>query len=326
MQSRVAPHVPDGYPGVVVAVVDKSGHHVFTYGTVADGDTTAPNERTIFEIGSVTKTFTALMLADEVMKGNVALNTHVQALVPTHPIPERGRAITLLDLATHFSSLPRVPDDLPKDWGGRSRYTIDQMYAFLARCQLAADPGTGFAYSNLGYSLLGDAVATHASTTFPAWVDARIGTDLSMQDTRIWLTPEQAGRAAHGRSIDGARLDITLEASSSTITTGGLHTTAADMLRYLDAQLAITHSPLDSAIALSHQDQMKVSHDGQDDGAMALAWHRGVDGTFTKGGATGGFSSFVGFAPAKGVGVAVLTNAASNDTEALGADILSAIP
>src|SRR5208283_4407870 len=117
-----------------------------------DGDT-------VFEIGSITKVFTALLLADMAQRGEVALTDPVSKYLPKGvKMPGRnGHAIMLQDLATHTSGLPRLPSNMkPKDFmNPYADYTPELLYQFLSSYELPRDPGSKWEYSNLGAGLLG---------------------------------------------------------------------------------------------------------------------------------------------------------------------------
>ena len=121
--------------GIVVGVVDAHGRRIITYGKLENGDPRPLNGDTIFEVGSVTKVFTSLLLADMVQRGEVALTDPVAKYLPPEvKMPERGgRQITLVDLSTHTSGLPRVPSNFhPKDPANPyADYTVEQLYQFL---------------------------------------------------------------------------------------------------------------------------------------------------------------------------------------------------
>ena len=130
--------------GIVVGIVDASGRRIVTHGARAAGDTRPLDGDTIFEIGSMTKVFTALLLADAVERNEVALTDPVSKYLPeTVTVPERGRAITLQDLANHTSGLPRMPSNFaPKDGANPyADYSVEQMYQFLSGHQLGRDVG-----------------------------------------------------------------------------------------------------------------------------------------------------------------------------------------
>ena len=154
--------------GIVVGVVGPQGRRVIAYGHMSQGSARAPDGNTVFEIGSVGKTLTALLLADMVRRGEVALADPVARYLPRWNIPSRsGRAITLLDLATHTAALPFMPE---QSTAARrvpaAAYTVSDLRRFLAGYELPYDVGTTWEYSNVGYWLLGETLASRAGTEF----------------------------------------------------------------------------------------------------------------------------------------------------------------
>lgn len=151
-------------PGMVVGVTQSGRRSVVADG-VADTSGRLVDENTVVEIGSITKLFTALLLADMARRGETALDEPMAALLPPGTrVPERhGKLITLLQLARHTSGLPRLPPDVPPSspelYAG---YTEERLYAFLAGHKLARTPGDGFEYSNLGAGLLGHVLGLRA--------------------------------------------------------------------------------------------------------------------------------------------------------------------
>src|SRR5580693_8598518 len=109
--------------GIVVGVIEPHGRRVVAYGKLANGDPRTLDGDTIFEIGSITKVFTSLVLADMVSRKEVSLDDPADRYLPEHVrMPERsGQPITLLDLATHSSGLPTVPSNLNAD------YSVDNL-------------------------------------------------------------------------------------------------------------------------------------------------------------------------------------------------------
>src|SRR5271157_2778321 len=178
--------------GIVVGVIEPQGRREVAYGSLNQGDSRPLDGDTIFEIGSVTKVFTSLLLADMVQRGEVALTDPVARYLPSQvKMPERGgRQITLQDLATHTSGLPRLPSNLnPKDPANPyADYSVDQLYQFLSGYQLTRDIGSQSEYSNLGGGLLGHVLARPAGMDYEALVKSRICEPLGMKSTGITLT------------------------------------------------------------------------------------------------------------------------------------------
>jgi CubicO group peptidase (beta-lactamase class C family) len=281
---------------------------------------------TVFEIGSITKTFTAAILADMVRKGEVALSDPVQKLLPAGTvIPQRnGKQITLLDLATQSSGLARMPDNMtPKDNDNPyADYTVAQMYAFLAKYSLPRDPGATYEYSNLGVGLLGHALALRAGKSYEQLVIERVLTPLGMQQTRITLTPELGKRLAPGHTDTGrpiANWDLPTLAGA-----GALRSTVNDMLTYIHANADSTATKLGPTLAMAHIERHATPTPVT---TLGLAWHRtklpsGHTIVWHNGG-TGGYRSFTGYDEASGLGVVVLTST-SNSVDEIGMHLLDA--
>jgi serine-type D-Ala-D-Ala carboxypeptidase/endopeptidase len=188
--------------GIVVGIIEPTGRRVVSYGKLAKDDKRSLDGDTVFEIGSVTKVFTSLLLADMVQRGEVALTDPVAKYLPPEvKVPQRGgRQITLQDLATHTSGLPRMPSNFtPKDPANPyADYTVEQMYQFLSGYQLTRDIGSQYEYSNLGGGLLGHALARRAGMDYEKLVQSRICEPLGMKSTAITLSPEMKTRMAAG--------------------------------------------------------------------------------------------------------------------------------
>ena len=296
--------------GIVVGLIGPEGRRVIAYGHLEKGDPRPLSGDTVFEIGSATKVFTSLILADMVERGEVALDDPVaKYLPPGVKMPERnGRVITLVDLATHTSGLPRLPANLsPKDPGNPyADYSVDQLYQFLSGYQLTHDIGSQYEYSNLGGGLLGHVLARRAGTDYETLVRTRICDPLGMNNTRITLTPEMKSRLAvgHNQALDSVEnWDLPTLAGA-----GALRSTANDTLSFLAANLGYIKSPLAPAMAA----MLKVRRPtGQPGLEVAVAWHiwtmNGKEIVWHNGG-TGGYRSFMGFDPQARIGVVALSN------------------
>lgn len=295
--------------GIVVGLIDASGRRTVAYGGRAKGG--APvNGDTVFEIGSITKVFTSLLLADMVARGDVALTDPVQKYLPADvKVPQRGgRQITLADLATHTSGLPRLPENLaPKNpVNPYADYTVPQLYAFLSGYTLTRDIGARYEYSNLGVGLLGQALARRAGMDYEALVRARITGPLGMKSTAITLSPDMQARAAAGHT---GQLDPTPYWDLPTLAgAGALRSTANDMLTFLAAPLGYAKTPLAPALDAMLHERRPMPAAGME---IALGWHiltREGDPVIWHNGGTGGFRTFIGYVPKSGLGIVVLSN------------------
>ncbi|MGO8817000.1 MAG: serine hydrolase [Terriglobia bacterium] len=297
--------------GFVVGVIEPQGRRVVSYGSLNHGDPRPLNGDTIFEIGSVTKVFTSLLLSDMVQRGEVALADPVAKYLPPEvKVPERGgRVITLVDLSTHTSGLPRLPTNLkPKDPANPyADYSVEQLYQFLSSYQLTRDIGSQFEYSNLGGGLLGHALSRRAGMSYETLVRSRITQPLGMTCTGITLTPEMKARLATGHDDKLAAVpnwDLPTLAGA-----GALRSTANDMLTFLSANLGYIKSPLAPAMAAMLTVRRPLG--GPKGGEIGLGWlitKPADDEIVWHNGGTGGYRSFVGFNPKTRVGIVVLSN------------------
>ena len=182
--------------GIVAISFDSAREKIVTYGQ--SGSAVDQLDRdTVFEIGSITKVFTALLLTEMVTRGEVALDDPVSKFLPgTVKMPDRnGKQITLLDLATYTSGLPRIPDGIPASGDNPyAAYTVEQLYAFLSSYTLHYDPGTHYEYSNLGFGLLGHALALRAGSSYEDLLVSRVCEPLGLRDTCISLSNSNVAR------------------------------------------------------------------------------------------------------------------------------------
>jgi serine-type D-Ala-D-Ala carboxypeptidase/endopeptidase len=297
--------------GIVVGVIDPQGRRIIAYGYLAQGDSRPLNGDTVFEIGSVTKVFTSLLLSEMVQRGEVKLSDPVEKYLPsTVKVPQRdGRQITLVDLATHTSGLPRMPSNFtPQDPHNPYKgYSVEQLYQFLSNYKLTRDPGTQYEYSNLGGGLLGLALARRAGMDYGKLVEAWICKPLGMHSTGIALTPQMKARLATGHNAALKPVE-NWDLPPAFAGAGALRSTANDMLTFLGANLGITKTPLAPAMGAMLSVRRPTGMLGV---KVALGWHiftiNGKDIVWHNGG-TGGYRSFIGFDPKVRVGVVVLSN------------------
>ncbi|WP_173088308.1 serine hydrolase [Devosia sp. 1635] len=294
--------------GIATARVHNGEVQFAGHGVVAEGG--APvSETTIFEIGSISKLFTNLLLAQLVLDGAVSLHAPVANYLPAGTaVPSlAGREITLFDLATHSAGLPAIPPDLgvadPADpYRG---YSAEQLLAFLTGYTLLREPGSQFEYSNTGAALLGLALEHTGGKPYADLVHERILEPLGMTETG--LVPVDPGRFATGHDRAGNAVphwgfDVFAPA-------GGYCSTAADLTRFVQAASGAVVTDLAPAFALMLAEQRPAGSPNMRIGlgwmvlngpTGPLIWHNGI---------TGGFNSFIGYAPESKAGAVVLANA-----------------
>jgi len=297
--------------GIVAGVIDAGGSRTIAHGRTRRRGRTPVGDDTVFEIGSITKVFTSLVLADMVLRGETTLDEPVRALLPVGAVvPSRGgREITLRDLATHTSGLPRMPSNFaPADPDNPYvDYGPDQLLAFLAGHQLSRDIGERHEYSNLGAGLLGYALSLRAGRDYETLVRERITAPLGMHDTVITFTPSLRKRLAHGhdaRMRPVANWDMGALAGA-----GALRSTARDMLKFLAAVLGLADAPICAAIRAQLAAPRLATE--SPNMTVGLGWHIKSDdhGTVVwHNGGTAGYRAFAGVDLARGAGVVVLTN------------------
>ena len=306
--------------GILVATIDSNGQHVYGYGLTAKKDGKTPAADTVFELGSVTKIFTASVLAQMADKMEVDLSSPVDALLPGMKIPsDGGNKIWLIHLADHTSGLPPQPTNLvsPKLDNPYFGYGQSQFEKFLATFMLPRMPGDRYEYSHVGYGLLGQAIARKNNKSYEQTIVDRLCTPLEMNDTRITLTPDMQSRLARGYTADGDAVDLwdcpPLEGAL------GLRSTASDLLKLASAHLELTKTPF--AAAFKSMQQRQSDADRQND--MGIGWQIGRRiNVLWHPGETGGCHVFLALLPKDKSAVIVLANSATGLVDILGINLV----
>lgn len=300
--------------GIVIGVVEPGGRRIVAYGTMAAGEKRAVDGNTVFDIGSVTKVFTALLLADMVQRGKMALGDPAAQYLPAEDVtlPERaGRKITLTDLATHTSGLPLRATNLPSkdELNPYAGYSVDLLYRFVSSFTLTRDIGSQYEYSNVGYGLLADVISRRAKLSYRECLRTRITEPLGMHDTAVELTPAMKGRLAAGYSIELAPVR-NWEWGPALEGAGALHSTTNDLLRFMEALLGYTNSSL--SLAMKAMSETRRPGGIEPSTHIALAWNVLVNHEHEiiwKNGSVGGYRTFLGYDPKARIGVVALANA-----------------
>ena len=280
--------------------------------TVAFGSGGTPRDAAErqFEIGSVTKVFTALLLADMVRRGEARLDDPVARYLPfTFDGPKRcAHPMTLLDLATHYSGLPRLPDDLHAADPADPYASFDRrdLYRYLSHYEFGTCPGARYEYSNLGTALLGHVLALRLGTTYERALQTRILDPLALRHTG-WSSRE-ANRVpdtlVDGHDGDGGRVahwnyDVLSPA-------GGLRSTVGDLL-----VLAAACLPGARGVVADDCRIARVPRRAADGDRIGLIFSTDArDRTVWKGGRTAGFAAFLGVQPDARTAVVIVANEA----------------
>lgn len=293
--------------GIVVGLIDGDAVTYFSYGKTSLENGTPVNEHSVFEIGSISKVFTTTLLADQILEGTMKLSDPIANYLPKEvKVPSRnGKEITLKDLATHSSGLPRMPDNFApaNPYNPFADYTVKQLYAFLSGHELKRDIGESYEYSNLGMGLLGHILEQHTNKSFEEQVKDKIANVHGMGDTRLVFTPAMEERLAKGHTQGRAteNWDIVSLAGA-----GGLRSTASDMVKFIQANMATGTLPIHKAMKMSHG---AAYENATQNFVMGLGWHYANNGAIIwHNGATGGYSAFSGFIKGTQKGVVVLSN------------------
>lgn len=324
VKSHIKARVDEGFnPSIALAYVDAKATLYFNYGTTEVKNGTLVDENTVYEIGSISKVFTTILLADEVVKGRMKLSDPISKYLPsTIKIPTRNaKEITLKNLATHTSGLPPMPNNFkPANPSNPfADYTVKQLYAFLSTHKLTRDIGVKYEYSNLGMGLLGHILELHTGKTYQDLVANRITKPLKMNCTAVVFTDAMKEKLALGHNNE---LEVVSNWDIKTLAgAGAIRSTTSDMVKFIKANTSTNNTTLNKAMKLSHK---MAFYDESKNFNIGLGWHFANNNTITwHNGGTGGYRAFAGFLNDTNKGVVVLTNTTSS-VDAIGLKLLDA--
>ena len=312
--------------GVVAAFLDGDRRSVTAYGQAGSANNRPLDGDTVFEIGSITKVFTALLFADMVLRGEVTPDDPAAKFLPASvKMPDfEGAPITLLDLATYTSGLPRMPSNFaPKDTGNPYiDYTAERLYDYLSNHKLGFKPGKHYEYANLGFGLLGHILELRGGKSYEELVVARICAPLGMDDTRITLSTSMQQRLSRGHNTGLAPVanwDFSALAGA-----GALRSTANDLLKFLQMCLEPREGPVAAAQKLALAER-RPRADQRDVASGWFVASRFGDELVWKDGGTGGYATFIGYSTRTRRNCILLSNAADYASNtALGTHLVNA--
>ena len=298
---------------LTIGVFEQGHHYIKGFGKFSDTDDSVPAPGTIYEIGSITKVFTGIVLAELVNDKTVNLDAPIRLYLPQevgNQLNPAVQSITLQQLATHTSGLPRLPESFLAGIKDINNPYLDctaqKMYAALAEITLLSEPGQSYEYSNFGMGLLGHLLSLKTCQPYEQLVREIICEPLGMTETAIHLTPQQQQCFTPGHSADGTQTsnwDFDVMAPC-----GAFRSTSQDLLKFLQANISTANTEMAAILGRSQARYF----DENETLSMGLAWHISTlpngQVLYLHNGGTGGYTSFIGFDKTKQTGLAILSN------------------
>lgn len=325
---------------IVVGLVDPNGTQFYGYGNMSNANPITVDKDTIFAIGSITKVFTTILLADMVNSGLVNLDDPIEKYFPpsVKAPTYNGQKITLENLATHTSGLPEFPGShCVSNFNGTDdedslqarlffiecdkNYTFDQLYQDLSNTTLTSEPGLKFEYSTFGISLLGHILALKSGISYDRLLEERILNVLGMNSTSIVLSDAQKSRLAIGH-LNGKELPF-WNTSRPIAPAGGLHSSVADMLKFASANLGLIDTKINTAMKESHiiihDSRLGKAFSNNYTAYVSLGWiiatDFGIQIVEHNGETADGYNSFIALNTSKERGIVIIASASSIDID-----------
>lgn len=294
--------------GVSIGVLVNDKRYFYNYGEAEKGSGTAPKQSTIYEIGSISKTFTATLLADAVSRGKIKLEDPVNKYLPDSvpAIAYNGTPVTVLSMINHSSGIPRMPGNFDFDAALNDPYKDyddKKLFSFYKTFSPTRKAGDDYEYSNLAVGTVGVILEKVNNTQYENLLFKTICEPLAMHDTREYLRPQDSARFAKGYDNGQYAAPWNFKAFMGA---GGIRSTAEDMLLYAEAQLGKAPAQLNKAIQITHTPTFTKGNT-----TVAMGWHiikPGNDKLLFHNGGTGGYRSYLAVNPQKKFAVVMLSN------------------
>jgi CubicO group peptidase (beta-lactamase class C family) len=308
--------------GLSIGILRAGKTYFYGYGETAKGNGTKPDEHTIFEIGSISKTFTATLLAIAVNNGKLKLEDPVNRYLPDS-IPSlefEGVPVTLKTLSNHSSGIPIMPTNFYSSDPNNpfKDYAVLDLFSFYKYLHLTRKPGEKYEYSNVAVGTLGVILEKVFGKGYESLITDSICKPLGMSDTEQFIKKNDSVRFAKGYTESGSYISQwDLKALPGA---GAIRSTAEDLLKYADGNMGNAPNSLMQAFKLTH---MVTFNDGTN--KVGLGWHylkNGEEELLFHNGGTGGFRSYLALNPQKKFAVVILSNTAIG-TEGVGNTIMT---
>lgn len=313
--------------GMAVGVVEPSGAtEAFGYGhTGNSGDPLPPGPDAVFQIGSVSKLFVEVLLARMVQEGQMSYTDTVRSILPPQvQVSDDIGRLTVYELATHTSGLPREPFGLRQFLSlarylvtGRNLYahlTRPHMLAYLRKAHINRKRRGKFAYSNIGIGLLGELLEAKIGQSVTNLIEETISRPLHMHDSVFVLDADQQRRLTVGHVGNQACWKLRhsrmapWDMGDWMRASAGMYSTLDDLLLFAKANLGLSPSPLASAMAATHRVQIQSRQGGEAFGWVFQEFDNGRENVTFKGGVLSGYCAYIGLNLQRHVGVVVLCN------------------
>jgi CubicO group peptidase (beta-lactamase class C family) len=297
--------------GMSIGIIRDGKTYFYNYGETQKGNKTLPTQNTLFEIGSISKTFTGSLLALAVLEKKISLDDEINKYLPKD-IPKmvfNGKPIRIKHLSNHTSGLPRMPEDFFQlkgfdEQNPYKNYTDKELFEYLKKLKLTREPEKQLEYSNLGVGLLGVILERVYKKSYEELIKEKIALPLEMKDTHLKTSENQFTRFAKGyNEANEINSNWDFQALAAA---GAIRSTVSDMLLYTQAQISTNKQNLQNAFNLAQTTTYSAKEE------IGLGWFKmkkDANTIFWHNGGTGGYRSFMAFDKNKKVGVVILTNA-----------------
>ena len=311
---------------LAIGVINKGSIKSYFYGETEKGNGALPQGSTLYEIGSLTKIFTAILLADLVEKQVISLDDSIIKFLPdslkSNPALQQ---ITFKKLANHSSGLERMPNNFEQVKGYQAldpykTYGRKELYEELKKLQINSEQIDQYNYSNLGYALLGDLIQTISKKSYEQQLKEVLTAPLGLTKTSITVDPKTTPMI---KTYNQQGLETPIWNFQSFAAAGAIKSTMDDLLIFAKSQFKMPESTLENAMALTRQFTFFLPPDTD----IGLAWHINmIDDMiyFHHTGGTYGSSSYIAISPDAKTAVIVLSNAAES-VEPTGSQIIKKI-
>ena len=322
VDTKVMPYISlKSTVGLSIAILKNGKAYYYGYGETKKDNKIIPGEHTLFEIGSLSKTFTSTLFAIAIDEGKVKADDQVNKYLPDSIslLQFEGVPITLEMLSNHTSGLPRMPSNFkPTDISNPYKdYDINELYSFLKHYKLTRKPGSKYEYSNLAAGTLGVILEKVFHKKYEELVEQYICKPLEMTETKEFLQKTDSSKFAQGYDMNG--LPISQWDFKALQAAGALRSTTSDLIKYAKANLGDAPPQLLKAIKLTHN----VTYT-EGETKVGLGWHfiqPGKDELLFHNGETGGYHSYFAVDLSKKLAVVILSNSARG-TESAGNQLM----